>query len=152
YRQGPVAFLRWTKLAGIADDLHGRRQAICCPPGSRWCIRIWFAGVKMRRRLLTLAVGFTSLLNAQSDWPGYGHDKGGQRFSPLTQINTTNVSHLVPAWTFEMKREGIPFRASQSIPLVVNGVMYVSWPFNHVAAIQPESGQVIWEFTARSGY
>jgi quinoprotein glucose dehydrogenase len=91
-------------------------------------------------------------LQAQSDWPGYGRDKGAQRYSPLTQIDTSNVANLVPAWTFSMKKEDTPFRPSQSIPLVVNGVMYLSWPFNHVAAIVPETGAVLWEFIARSGF
>lgn len=87
-------------------------------------------------------------LHAQNDWPTYGHDPGGQRFSPLKQINSKNVSRLVPAWSYQMKKEGQPFRASQSLPLVVNGVLYLSWPYNHVAALEPETGKVLWEYTA----
>src|ERR1700722_15298084 len=105
----------------------------------------------MRIGLLLLAP-LIPLLHAQTDWPGYGRDKGAQRYSPLTQIDTENVSKLIPAWTFSMQREGVPFRPSQSIPLVVNGVMYLSWPFNHVAAMEPETGKLIWEFVARSGF
>lgn len=37
------------------------------------------------------------------EWPTYGHDSGGMRYSPLTQINTSNVSGLVVAWTYHMK-------------------------------------------------
>ncbi|HMH65232.1 MAG TPA: hypothetical protein VK515_06580, partial [Rhizomicrobium sp.] len=33
------------------------------------------------------------------DWPAYGHDGGGGRFSPLTQITPDNVSQLQVAWT-----------------------------------------------------
>ncbi|HEY1945638.1 MAG TPA: pyrroloquinoline quinone-dependent dehydrogenase [Bryobacteraceae bacterium] len=106
----------------------------------------------MRTWLLIFAGLFVPVLHGQTDWPGYGHDKGAQRYSPLAQINTSNVSTLAPAWTFSMKTEGQPFRPSQSIPLVVNGVMYLSWPFNHVAALAPETGAVIWEFTAKSGF
>ena len=51
-----------------------------------------------------------------------------------------------------MKRDGLPFRPSQSIPLVVNGIMYLGWPFNHVAAMDSETGKILWEFTARSGF
>jgi quinoprotein glucose dehydrogenase len=91
-------------------------------------------------------------LHAQPDWPGYGRDKGAQRYSPLAQINTQNVGKLIPAWTFSMKRDGLPFRPSQSIPLVVHGVMYLGWPVNHVAAIDSETGKILWEFTARSGF
>jgi quinoprotein glucose dehydrogenase len=40
---------------------------------------------------------------ADGDWPTYGHDKGGQRFSPLTQITPDNVATLTPAWTYHMR-------------------------------------------------
>lgn len=49
-------------------------------------------------------------LQAQVDWPSWGHDAGNQRHSPLKQINTRNVSKLVPAWQYDMKKEGQPFR------------------------------------------
>ena len=51
-----------------------------------------------------------------------------------------------------MKNEGQSFRASQSIPIVVNGILYLPFPFNRVAAIESTTGNVIWEFTARSGF
>ena len=91
-------------------------------------------------------------LHAQRDWPTYGHDQAGQRFSPLTQVTANNVSKLVPAWSFRMQKEGQAFRLSQSTPLVVNGVLYLSWPLNHVVAMEPETGKVLWEFTARGDY
>ena len=103
-------------------------------------------------RALFLLGCLVYMLHAQTDWAGYGRDKGAQRYSPLTQINTQNVSKLVPAWTFSMERMGVPFRPSQSIPVVVNGIMYLSWPFNHVAAMESETGKIIWEFVARSGF
>ncbi|HEX8471432.1 MAG TPA: hypothetical protein VF633_09990, partial [Brevundimonas sp.] len=43
---------------------------------------------------------------AGSDWPTYGHDKGGMRFSPLTQITPANVASLQPAWVFHMRPAG----------------------------------------------
>jgi quinoprotein glucose dehydrogenase len=38
-----------------------------------------------------------------ADWPTYGRDKGGQRHSPLDQINPANVARLAPAWTYHMR-------------------------------------------------
>ena len=35
----------------------------------------------------------------ERDWPTYGHDAGGMRYSPLRQIDTSNVTQLQPAWT-----------------------------------------------------
>src|SRR5450631_2929697 len=40
---------------------------------------------------------------AQADWPTYGHDAAGQRYSPLTQINPGNVDTLKVAWVYHMK-------------------------------------------------
>ena len=78
-----------------------------------------------------------------ADWPMFNRNLAGTRYSPLTQINSHNVSELVPAWTFSMQRDGVPLRPSQSIPRVVNGIMYLSWPFNRVAAMESETGKVI---------
>ena len=38
--------------------------------------------------------------NAAADWPTYNRDLAGTRYSPLTQINTKNVSTLVQAWSY----------------------------------------------------
>ena len=101
---------------------------------------------------LLIAFALLPALHAQTDWPDWGHDPGGQRFSPLKQINTGNVSKLAPAWTYRMEKEGQAFRSSQSTPLVVGGVMYLSWPLNHVAAMDSSTGKALWEFTARGNY
>jgi quinoprotein glucose dehydrogenase len=51
--------------------------------------------------LMALAAG--SPAHAGTDWPTYGQDPGGARFSPLTQIRPDNVAKLQPAWTYHMK-------------------------------------------------
>jgi quinoprotein glucose dehydrogenase len=43
---------------------------------------------------------------ASTDWPTYGHDAGGQRFSPLTQITPANVDQLQVAWVYHMRPAG----------------------------------------------
>ena len=40
---------------------------------------------------------------ASKEWPTYGHDPGGMRFSPLTQITPANVGQLQVAWVYHMK-------------------------------------------------
>src|SRR5512147_2428013 len=93
---------------------------------------------RMRTSLVLAVVGLVvPALHAQNDWPAYAHDPGGQRFSPLKQINASNVAKLVPAWSYEMKKEGQPFRLSQSIPIMVNGVLYLGYPYNRVVALEP---------------
>ena len=65
---------------------------------------------------LVVTVGLVSLsvrshrVGAQSkpaqpstEWPTYGHDSGGMRFSPLTQITPANVNQLQVAWVYHMR-------------------------------------------------
>ena len=99
-------------------------------------------------------------LGAQ-DWPTYGHDPGSTRHSPLRQINTGNVAHLTRAWTYHMApasteaatsapaagagRGGRP-RTSEASPIVVDGIMYLPTPYNHVVALVPETGKEVWSY------
>ena len=55
---------------------------------------------------------------ASTEWPTYGHDAGGMRFSPLTQITPDNVSKLGVAWVYHMKPEGFvpPARGGRGGP------------------------------------
>src|SRR5580693_1764056 len=50
--------------------------------------------------------GKTKAVDASKEWPTYGHDPGGMRFSPLTEINPANVSQLKMAWVYHMKPVG----------------------------------------------
>ncbi len=77
-------------------------------------------------------------VRAVNDWPAYGRDSGGQRFSPLTQITPTNVATLTRAWTFDTGATGL-----QVTPLVIDGVMYVA-AGEQVFALEPETGAVRW--------
>jgi len=54
----------------------------------------------------TGAAGTAAQAADAKEWPTFGHDSGGMRFSPLTQINTSNVDKLTVAWTYHMKQEG----------------------------------------------
>ena len=47
--------------------------------------------------------GTTAQQADAKEWPTYGHDSGGMRYSPLTQINASNVNSLAVAWTYHMK-------------------------------------------------
>src|SRR5438445_10340461 len=66
------------------------------------------------------------------EWQTYNHDLGGTRFSPLTEINTGNVATLAKAWSYEFPappgrggRGGGGGGASEAVPIVVGGVMYL---------------------------
>lgn len=76
------------------------------------------------------------------DWPSFGRDYSSQRFSPLNQINRDNVTQLAPAWTY---RSGVK-ATFQTTPIVVDGVMYISLPFNHVVALDAKTGRQLWRY------
>ncbi len=109
------------------------------------------------------------------EWPTYGHDRGGVRYSPLTQITPANVGQLKPAWVYHMKpatsdnsqtasdtpqapgggglfgRGAGGFAAGETTPLVINGVMYVSTPYGRVVSLDPTKGTEIWAFKLPTG-
>ncbi len=79
----------------------------------------------------------------QDNWLTYGHGYANQRYSALTEITTANVKHLVPAWIFQTGVVG----TFPTNPLVVDGVMYLTTPFNHVIALDAASGALKWRYT-----
>jgi glucose dehydrogenase len=91
---------------------------------------------------LLLMAFAAALLHAQTDWPMYGHDPGASRFSPLKQITAGNVDRLQRAWTFHTGKPG-----SEGIPVVVDGVMYVT-AANGIFAIEPDTGKQLWHYEA----
>ena len=92
----------------------------------------------------------THLARAQKDWASYGGDTGGQRYSALSQINAKNVSKLKAAWHYGMDASGMSrgrlAPASETVPTVVNGVMFVSTRQRTIVALEPETGKEIWTY------
>ncbi|HNF65589.1 MAG TPA: PQQ-binding-like beta-propeller repeat protein [Plasticicumulans sp.] len=76
------------------------------------------------------------------NWLSYGRDYGQQRFSPLTQINRETIGRLVPKWIYQTGTTA----SFQATPIVVDGVLYLSMPFDHVAAIDAASGRELWRY------
>ena len=56
--------------------------------------------------LLIVGAQAQSTADSSKEWPTYGHDPGGMRFSPLTQITPANVSQLKVAWVYHMRPAG----------------------------------------------
>ncbi len=52
--------------------------------------------------------------NQSKEWPTYGHDSGGMRFSPLTEITPANVDRLKVAWVYHMRPAGVERRRRQA--------------------------------------
>jgi len=75
-------------------------------------------------------------------WPTYHGHLSGNRFSPLDQINTTNVGQLAPKWMFTIHNTP---RSLQMTPLVAGGVMYIT-SVNEAYALDVRTGREIWHY------
>jgi quinoprotein glucose dehydrogenase len=81
----------------------------------------------------------------QRDWPAYGGNPEGTRYSPLTQINRSNVNQLKVAWQFD-PGAGAPNSRFQAQPIVVDGILYTVTPANTVVAVDGATGKVKWSW------
>src|SRR5258707_1112296 len=95
---------------------------------------------------LLAAAALLAAPGSDSDWPVYGHDSGGTKYSPLAQIDRKNVSQLQVAWTFhtgdmyDPKGHGGKKSAFESTPLFIDGTLYVTTPLGRAIALDPETG------------
>jgi quinoprotein glucose dehydrogenase len=85
------------------------------------------------------------------DWPVYGRDAGGARFSPLTQITRENVGRVAVAWRYRTGETDARFATSNETslevtPILVDGTVYVSTPLGRVMALDPATGTERWAF------
>ena len=93
----------------------------------------------------------TLAASADVDWPFYGGDAGGQRFSAAVQITPENVRGLKVAWTYstgEMTRHArqIDHAAFEDTPILAGGRVYVCSQFNAVSALDPATGKPLWQY------
>jgi quinoprotein glucose dehydrogenase len=101
--------------------------------------------------LFAIGVIAKSKTTIDGEWPAYGRDPGGSRYSPLDQINRSNVKALKVAWTYrtgavDVKGGSASKAAFEATPILVDGTLYLSTPFNRVIALDPVSGVERWAF------
>ena len=87
----------------------------------------------------------------EQDWPFYGGDQGGTKYSTLADINVSNVSTLDVAWEWStrekaMAQYGTRPGAFQATPLMIDNVLYLSTPYNRVLALNAETGAELWSY------
>ncbi len=98
----------------------------------------------MRYLLLLLCASAMGGQASDHSWPTYNGDYSGRRFSPLAQINATNVHALTLAWSFQTGVANL-----KSTPLEADGVLYFTSP-DHVWAVDAQTGRRIWHFQRTS--
>jgi quinohemoprotein ethanol dehydrogenase len=91
---------------------------------------------------IVLAAPDGSATKPGDDWAMTGRDAGEDRFSPLADINETNVGQLSLAWTYKVD----PDRGMEATPIVIDGVMYESGPFSIVYALDAATGRELWRY------
>jgi quinoprotein glucose dehydrogenase len=112
----------------------------------------------MSKRRLAAAAGmlcWAQVASAQSatdsGWANYGNDPGGTRYSTAQQIDRTDVSQLQLAWTFrtgalQTKTDLMEKAAFEATPILVENRLFLSTPYNHVIALDPQTGAKLWEY------
>lgn len=75
------------------------------------------------------------------DWPSYNGNDSGNRYSPLRQITTSNVSALKLKWVFPIESFGL-----ETTPLEADGVVFASGP-NQVFALDALTGEALWHYS-----
>ena len=104
-------------------------------------------------------IDFARILNPKpGDWLTYNGNLSGNRYSPLAQINASNVHKLTLQWAFSIPlwtqflpdtpyfRENMRYFGLETVPLVADGIMYVTGP-NQIFALDAATGQQIWHYS-----
>ena len=88
---------------------------------------------------------------AAADWPSWGGDPGGTRFSALDQITPKNADKLELAWTYHFgpPPPGAP-KSLEVTPLKVGDTLYLCNDYNDVVALDAETGAQRWRFRAHT--
>jgi alcohol dehydrogenase (cytochrome c) len=103
------------------------------------------AGVFALGTVIAGQVPYSRIVNAAKEpgsWITYNGGYNGQRHSTLSQINTTNVGQLQPAWVYQVRGEG----EVETSPIVADGRMIITEPPTTVTALDPRNGRTIWSY------
>ncbi len=75
-------------------------------------------------------------------WLTYSGDYSGKRHTPLTQITPANVHRLTAKWVFQTGVAG----KFEAVPILMDGLMYITGPDNHAWALDARAGRQIWRY------
>ena len=99
--------------------------------------------------VLVQAVAVGQPAPPDGEWRSYNRDLAGTRYSPLADIDKSNVSRLEVAWQYRPAESG-GRPSPQTVPIVVAGRMYLT-AGSRVVALAPETGKEIWRYEVANG-
>ncbi len=104
-------------------------------------------------------IDFARIVNPKpGDWLTYNGQLSGNRYSGLKQIDAANVNTLALKWAFSIPlwsqflpdtpyfRENMRYFGLETVPIVADGIMYVTGP-NQAFALDARTGQQIWQYS-----
>ena len=116
----------------------------------------------MRSRFIALVSAAGLVLAAASaqspmqEWPVYAADAAATHYSPLADIDRSNVSQLAVAWEWKTGDDQITAPAGarpgsfENTPLMIDDVLYVSTSYNRVVALDAGTGRELWTFDPKA--
>ena len=99
-----------------------------------------------------LVMAAASAQSPMQEWPVYAADAAATHYSPLTDIDRSNVSRLEVAWEWKTGDDQVTAPAGarpgsfENTPLMIDNVLYVSTSYNRVVALDAETGRELWTF------
>ena len=87
---------------------------------------------------------------AEREWRAYHGDRGARKWSPLVEIDRSNVAQLRPAWEYASGGAEVGKTQIQCNPLVVEGVLYGVSPALAAFALDAATGRELWRFAPRT--
>jgi len=165
--KGVLHPLSLDRVSGITEEKHSLMQPAAASADELQNLIAYLAGltgVRTGEPALSHSpdeggIDFAGILNPKpGDWPTYNGRLNGNRYSDLTQINAANVSKLGLKWTFSIPlwsqfypdtpyfRENMRYFGLETVPIVVDGIMYVTGP-NQAFALDARTGNQIWHYS-----
>ena len=165
--KGVFHALSLDQISAIADEKHSLMPPVKANPDELQDVIAYLSrltGVQAGAAISVHAreesgISFSRILNPRpGDWLTYNGKLSGNRYSELAQINTTNVKDLGVKWTFSIPlwsqflpdtpyfRENMQYFGLEVVPIVADGVMYVTGP-NQAFALDARTGHQIWHYS-----
>ncbi|HVY75306.1 MAG TPA: PQQ-binding-like beta-propeller repeat protein [Puia sp.] len=117
--------------------------------------RVFNAGISNLTRFLfpILLLLLFSCHQPDRGWSAYKADAASTSYSPYADIDTTNIARLKPVWTFNPNdaTEGARFGASESNPIIIDGIMYTASARHRIYAVDAATGKQVWAFDPFNG-